>query len=244
MRLRCEYRTEEIPQGYHMMFVSLIKEALNQVDKEYCENLYTYDGNKANKRSKDFTFAVFMNDFELEEEMFLINDRVVLNLSTPDYEFGIKLYNGLLKLKDFKYKDFSLNQLRIDMLKEAEVGNSPVKFTTLSPICIKDEENTFLDIDDKNYEKELNYIVDKVLENYRGYGLQQKLSFTPMGSFEKVVVKQKIAEFTEKTGRPYYYVNSYQGEFKLEGNKEDLQDIYQLGVGFKRNQGFGMVEVS
>ncbi|MCW6061850.1 CRISPR-associated endoribonuclease Cas6 [Clostridium sporogenes] len=31
--------------------------------------------------------------------------------------------------------------------------------------------------------------------------------------------------------------------FKLEGNVKDLKDIYMLGLGFKRNQGFGMIEV-
>ncbi|MBM7623759.1 CRISPR-associated endoribonuclease Cas6 [Sporohalobacter salinus] len=242
MRLKCEYETDSIPVGYHMMFVSLIKEAFRQADKEFKNKLYNYDDTRENKQAKDFTFGVYMKDFEKQEDIFEINDKVVLNLSTPDYELGIKFYNGLLKLEEFKYKDFFLNKLRINLTKEKEVDSERVKFTTLSPLCIKNKENYFLDIEDDSYEKELNYIADVVLENYRGYGLQDKLEFEPV-DMSKVVVKQKIKEFTENTGRPYYYVNSYQGSFELKGVVEDLKDIYMLGIGFKRNQGFGMVEV-
>ena len=31
--------------------------------------------------------------------------------------------------------------------------------------------------------------------------------------------------------------------FKLRGDKEDLNDIYKLGLGHKRNQGMGNIEV-
>ena len=242
MRLSCEYETEEIPVGYHMMFVSLVKETLKRSDQELQDKLYNYDNNRSNKQSKDFNFAVHMQGFEKEEEVFKINDKVIFNFTTPDYELGIKFYNGLLNLKEFEYDSFSLKKSRINLTKEKEINSEEVKFKTLAPLCIKDENNQFLDLDDENYVKELNYIADIILKNYRGHGLKRKLDFEAL-NMEKVVVKQKIKEFTENTGRDYYFVNSFKGNFKLIGNSQDLQDLYMLGLGFKRNQGFGMLEV-
>ena len=218
-----------------MMFVSLIKESLKSVDEEYYNNLY------GNHISKDFCFAVYLKNFEMKEDIFKIKDGITFNVSSPDYEFMINLYNGLLKLNNFQYKEFALEKERIDMVNEKKVYGEEVTFQTLSPIFIKDVYDNAVSIDNDNFVKELNYIANIILKNYRGYGLQEKLKFTSL-NMEKRVVKQEFAESKEEIGTPYY-VNSYMGTFRLEGKKEDLQDIYQLGIGFKRNQGFGMIEV-
>lgn len=241
MRLSCEYKAEEIPVG-QMFIVSIVKEALKKADRDFYEELYTYDGGKSNKRSKNYCSSLFLKDFERKNDVIKINDRVIFNFSTPDYEFGVNLYNGLLDIKEFQYKKFMFNKIRINLLKEKEVKNTKVRFKTLSPICVKNKNNRFLNLDDKNYILELNYIVNEVLKNYRATGLQQELKFIPV-DMKKVVVKQNIEEFTKNTGRPYYYVNSFKGSFDLVGALEDLKDIYKLGIGFNRSQGFGMVNI-
>ncbi|QEK11017.1 CRISPR-associated endoribonuclease Cas6 [Crassaminicella thermophila] len=242
MRLKCEYKTKEIPVGYNMLLVSLIKEALKKSDENYFNKLYKYDENIANKRSKNFTFAAYIKNYERAEEIFKVNDRVILNISSPDLEFMINLYNGLLKLSKFQYKTFELYKLKIDLIKEKKLATNEVIFKTLSPICIKNKNNYFMKIEDDKYIDELNYIANLVLKNYRGEGLRENLMFMPL-DMKKVVVKEEIRGFKSKTNRKYLYVNSYSGTFKMKGNVKDLEDLYALGVGFKRNQGFGMIEV-
>ncbi|MFV3010921.1 CRISPR-associated endoribonuclease Cas6 [Clostridium botulinum] len=242
LKLSCEYKTGKIPVAYSMMFVSLIKEALKKSDEEYFKRLYMYEDIKKNKKTKDFCFSVYLKEFSKEEDVFIIKDKIIFNISSPNYEFMIKLYNGLLNINNFKYKEFSINKVKINLVNDKEIQNGQQVFNTLSPICVKNKENKYLNIDDSNFNKELNYITNKILENFRGYGLLDELKFYPM-QMKKKVVKEDISAFTENTKRQYYYVNSYAGTFKLEGNAEDLKDIYMLGVGFKRNQGFGMIEV-
>ncbi|KXZ39974.1 CRISPR-associated protein, Cas6 family [Alkalithermobacter thermoalcaliphilus JW-YL-7 = DSM 7308] len=242
MRLSCEFKCDRFPITYHMMIVSLIKDALKKSNENYFKNIYLYDEEKANKRPKHFCFSVYMKDFKKQDDIFIINDEVIVNISTPDYEFFVNLYNGLLKIKEFKYKDFTINNVRMSILKEKDINETSILFNTLSPICIKDKNNKPIDINDERFEEELNYIVDKTLLSYRGYGLKKKLRFIPC-KFKKVVVKQDIQKFKKNTDKKYYYVNAYSGVFKLNGNVQDLKDIYLLGLGFKRSQGFGMIEV-
>ncbi|NLD48231.1 MAG: CRISPR-associated endoribonuclease Cas6 [Clostridiaceae bacterium] len=241
MRLKCDFKVDRLPISHNMMFVSLIKESLKKSDQEYYEKLYNFNG-KANKKSKNFCFSVKMRGFDIDGDIAVIKDGVSLLVSSPDAEFILYLYNGLLKVNEFKYKDFSAKRERISMLKEKTIDSSEAIFKTLTPICIKNNQNYFLKIDDESYENELNYIAGKVLENYRGRGLEERLSFQNV-KMKNVVVRQEIKAFEEMSGRNYLYVNSYEGIFKLSGNIEDLQDLYSLGIGFKRNQGFGMLEV-
>ncbi|KYH34082.1 CRISPR associated protein Cas6 [Clostridium tepidiprofundi DSM 19306] len=242
MRLKCEYSTDKFPLAYQMLVVSLIKEALMRSDEEYFSKIYNYKEGKTNKATKNFCFSVFIKDYKKEVNIFTIYDRVIINISSGDYEFMIKLYNGLLKIKGFEYKGFIINRIGIDLVKEKEINKDNVEFTTLSPIYIKDKNNNSLDFNDKKFVKELNYIVDKTLENFRGYGLKKELRFKPL-YMKKRVVKEEIRKFTQNTNKSFYYVNSCVGRFVLEGDMIDLRDIYALGLGFRRNQGFGMIEV-
>ena len=81
-----------------------------------------------------------------------------------------------------------------------------------------------------------------ILNNYRGYGLKRELSFESL-DMKKVVVKEPLRDFKKVTNREYQYVNAFKGKFELIGDIEDLNDIYKLGIGFKRGQAFGNLDV-
>lgn len=241
MRIKVEFDTKLFPRYYNSLGVSLIKECTKKSDEDYFRNLYYYN-EKSNKASKNFTFSFFIKNYEIDKENFLVKDRVVLYISTPDLELGLHIYNGIINTKTFKYKDYEMTRLKVNLIKEADITGEEVIFNTLSPICIKDSNGRFLDIDSDNYADELNYIANIILKNYRGYGLNQKLEFKNI-NLKKVVVKEPLREFKKITNRDYQYVNSYKGGFMLKGNNEDLNDIYKLGIGHKRGQGFGNLEV-
>jgi CRISPR-associated endoribonuclease Cas6 len=241
MRLKCEYKTESLPVAHRMLWVSLIKESLKKVNAYYYNRLYNYEG-KNNKKIKNFSFSIFMKDFKMNGDLFEIKDKVIFNITTNDYEFGINLYNGLLNMNDFQYKSFYLNKLKISLVKESFINSSEVVLKTLSPICIKDKNNNFLSPEDGNYIEELNYITNTALNACRGYGLKEPIGFQPV-SMKKVVVKENIRAFTDITNKTTFYVNAYSGIFKLTGDIEDLNFIYQCGLGHRRSQGFGMIDI-
>ena len=59
---------------------------------------------------------------------------------------------------------------------------------------------------------------------------------------KKIVVKEQIKGFKEKTGKEYIYIKAYSGIFKLIGNTEDLNLLKELGVGARRS-GFGNIDL-
>ncbi len=241
MKIKCEYKTNKFPLMYQMMIVSLIKDSIKQNNKDYYEKLYLYDGKK-NKQIKNFTFSVFMNGYEINGEVAEIKNGITVIISTPDLELGINLYNGLLNTKEFRYKSFKIEKQYISLIKEKTINEEEVTFKTLSPIAVKNKEGKFIDINNNDYEKELNYISDLTLKTHRGYGLKQPLKFIPI-SMRKVVVKEDISGFKQVTSKNIMYVNSYSGIFKLIGAREDLEELYKSGLGYRRSQGFGNVDL-
>lgn len=241
MRMKVEFATSRFPRYYNVLGVSLIKEAIKKSSQDYYKNLYFYK-DKSNKTSKNFTYSFYIKGYEIDGEDFIIKDRVVMYISTPDLELGLHIYNGLINKKTIRYKNYEMTTLRVDLVKESNIYGEEAVFNTLSPICIKDSSGKFLDFSHENYIKELNYIVNTVLKNYRGYGIKRNIEFENL-DLKKVVVKEPFREFKKVTKREYQCVNSFKGRFILRGDNEDLNDIYKLGLGFKRSQGFGNLEV-
>lgn len=236
-----ESKNKKLPKSNRFMTTSIIKQAMELGDKDLFNELYFYNGKK-NKKIKPFTFSIYLNDFNIEEDYIELNGDLSITISTSDYNLGIAIYNGLLSIDEFKYKDYLLIRKKIVLIKEKRVSEDAILCKTLSPIHIKDKFNRSVQIEDSNFEKELNYISNLFLESYRGYGLKEELKFKPI-KMKKQVVKEEIRGFTEVTNKKNIFIDSYSGIFNLEGDKEDLNLLLQDGVGFRRSEGFGLIDL-
>ncbi|OOM45183.1 CRISPR associated protein Cas6 [Clostridium beijerinckii] len=242
MRIVIELNTNKIPLNYNYLILSLIKNNLSKENQMLFNKLYE-ENNDYEFRTKPFTFSVKFEDFKIENEEVLLKKRVLLTISTSDYIIGSVIYNSFLKEKDYEYQNkYRLQIGKVSVLKEKNINSNQVVFKTLSPVIIRNKAGEFLTIDDSNYEKELNYIVDSNIKSYRGNGLKEELKFEPV-LMKKRVIKERISEFTEKTGKDIFYITGYKGIFKLTGDKEDLNLIYKMGLGFRRSSGFGCLEI-
>lgn len=241
MKFKFFISADKIPRNSNFMFVSLLKKTIELGDKTLFNELYFWNSKK-NKKIKPFCFSIFLNNFKMEEKIIETIGGVELTVSTPDYNLGIAIYNGALKLKEFKYKEFKISIDRVVLLKEKEVKSGFIPCKTLSPIYIRDRDNNPIAIEDENFEKELNYISNKFLEVYRGYGLNKYLKFINV-AMRKKVVKEEIEGFKENTNKDIMYVNCYHGLFNLEGDIEDLNVLLKSGLGFRRSEGYGLFEI-
>ncbi|MDH2881410.1 CRISPR-associated endoribonuclease Cas6 [Bacillus cytotoxicus] len=232
MRLHIKLQTNRFPISYRMMMVSFIKEALKLSDAEYFQQIY-----QESKANRPFSYGVYIHDYKLNATEFHIKGYVGLTITSPDAQFMLHFYNGLMKMNDFRYKGFSLKRMKVQMVNSADINQNHVYFKTLSPLLIRDKHAKPIFIDDDKFEKELNYISDTVLKEFRGYGLKQPLIFTSK-NMKKVVVKEKI-----HSDHDTLFFTGYHGIFSLQGAVEDLKILSEIGLGFRSSQGFGAVEV-
>lgn len=227
-----------IPKDNSMLSVSFIKEILNSIDKDFTSNLFSYEGG-SNKKIKDINTAIYIPKFKDNKDTLIVQGDIIFNISFYNDSMYYYLYNGALKIKEFRYKDYIFKVKRIAVKIEEIIKEEGVIFKTLSPIIIKNKEGQYLDIDSPEYVENLNYICDLTLKSIRGYGLLKPLQFTVL-NLKKKVLKEKLRNFNE---REYYYINAYTGTFFLKGSIEDLRALYKTGIGYRRTQNAGLVEI-
>ena len=280
MKFKILIKTQKLPILYRHRVISLFKEALKLSDPEWMDFLYnsklpkpfTFNlslplGFKVRKEAVQIDEKFNPEEFpELREmEVFYLPENSFLTLwvSSADYRFLISLYNGLQKLKTF---DFSSDDTmlvngekltweikKIFAIKDRVVTQRKVFLRTCSPILVERNVNGKKKpvlLTDSNFEKELNFVMDKILKSLRGYGFKEPLSFKvavdpksmkPLAKVQKV--KHTLKEFREKTGLPYMTLTVNRGMFQVEGNPEDINYMVKIGIGNRTGQGFGMVEV-
>lgn len=242
--------------------MALIKEALNSSDPLYRESLYP-DEPGHSKKVKPFTFSLSLpvqrvvkqerftidDGMEIEDRVFYFEGNGLLSLyiSSWDYQFIVNLYNGLLDIKEFKFdNEISLKLNRVFLVNERNITSNEVIFKTCSPVLIEDREGKPILPDNARtnsaFNEHFNAIHDRILKDIRGEGLKKDIKFEPL-KIKKQVVKHTLKGFREKTGKPYMTLTCFEGCFRLIGEPADLQMLYQIGIGLRTGQGFGMVEV-
>lgn len=237
MKLSIELKGNKIPAKEHMLVVSIIKNALKSSSEDYYHKLYFY-GDKSNKQSKNFSTALFKSNYRFDGEDCIVEGKIFLTITSPDAYFLNLISNGVMKMQKILYKNYFLEIGRVRLENQSIISGRAAVCKTISPLLIKNKSRG-LDFDEPGYEKELNYMCDLILKNYRGKGLSEPLIFVPL-EMEKQIVKMDLREFTDHEGP--FMENAYKGMFILGGATEDLNMLIQLGIGWRRSQSFGQIE--
>ena len=228
----------KVPIDNAMMSVSFIKDIINSVDKEYCERIFNFNG-RSNKRIKDINTSFYIPNYVVKSNELQVENEIIFNIGFFREEMFYYIYNGSLKLKELEYKNYKFIIKKVDIKIEHEIKEDGVIFKTKSPIIIRNRDGRYMNISDEDYEENLNYIANVILENIRGTGLARRLQFIPI-NLKKRVLKEKIRNFDK---RDFYYINAYTGTFFLKGDKDDLNALYKTGLGYRRVQNAGMLDI-
>jgi CRISPR-associated endoribonuclease Cas6 len=265
--------------NYRQYFLSLFKEAFIQSSddgEEFFQKFYNIN------TSKPFTFSVYMPCKKVGEKLKLDGEYINLFFSTNNYEFLMRLYNGILNISKSKNL-FTLGENRIEkisninLLKEVKIKSDSAFFKTLSPFLIRD-------LDDGS-----KYLVPEFCETNKEFSLMKKVSKEKFIEAFKVSLKSLVQNFlndykenlqtndsldSEKNEKdddeikiffddssifmvPVVHGSKNQkthekftinypaikGQIKIEAKPEILQLFYDIGIGARRSEGFGMLEV-
>lgn len=200
------------------------------------------------------------------------DEHISMFISSIDFEFMTSLYNGFIDMQKnnavFKFNDnIEFKFQRAFVLNEKKITSDEVMFKTLCPALLEEQR---IDTTNNKQKKRDRYLLpplekgehderfnevftnihNGILEDIRkqkdkkGHGLYKRpLEFIPI-KLKKRVIKHTIRAFWEKNpDKPVMKFTCFEGCFKLKGDPRDLQMLYQIGIGLRTGQGFGMVDV-
>ena len=162
--------------------------------------------------------------------------KISLNISSNSPELMTFIYNGLLAIPGYPMYKANLKLGEIKFIDSAKLNNNYVMFKTLSPVLIKtreDRRDEYILPNHPEFKERLNYYVNLTWREITKEEGKFNINFVPLpGKISKEVVFHMGVPFT-----------AFRGVFVLQGEPEILQFIYDVGLGIRRNQGFGMLEV-
>lgn len=234
LSLKFDLENEHLPIQYRECVLSFVKLSLSEYDIDYFKKFY----NNKDRIIKPYTFSVFFKSPEFKEDEIIINNKKLdINFSIADYETSIILYNAFNHQKN---KKFSLNRnswtlKNISMLMEKKIDSNEIIIKFISPLVVRSRQNQ----KDFYYSFEHKEFLDILKIN-----IKEQLSITNFPenivdtfSLEPIKAKKVIVKFYEKK------METSVGIFKMSGDKELLQYLYEAGVGSRHSAGFGMFEI-
>lgn len=237
-----------LPTWYRIGFASLIKEALKRGDD--AQRLYSlYYENAQKNRAKPFTFAVKLNVEKVEKgeinKLTLKNKMATLYISSNDYEFIITIYNGLKRITHYPLYDNTIEILRFSLLPERKFNDTKATFQIFSPVVVRKVDdakrsNGYATVDDSNFVEMLRYSIKSQCnaflpdfsEHAQHVQIETNKAFTV-----------KIPHYNKKDPQKPEIIMATDGCISINAAPEILKLIYDIGLGARRSQGFGMLEV-
>lgn len=231
MRLICELTLSRqfLPRDYRRGFLSLIKSALQMSDPASYEKYYQQP------IIKPFTFSVHFPDLlGLENNLFRVGSSVRFVLSSNQAELLTYLYNGLRGKALYPYPLFenALTLKNISITFPRKITQQTVLFKTVSPILInnKGKSNWYLMPEEEGFDEGLSFNIQELSKAFLG---AENVDF----KFEPLRYKEK------KTFHYGQFMRGYHGLFQMNAPSEFLNLIFNIGLGNRRSQGFGMIDL-
>jgi CRISPR-associated endoribonuclease Cas6 len=263
MRFSCKIFLENpqnviIPPDYRRYLLSMLKEAFKKSGsdgEDFFENMYS--GNT----QKPFTFSAY---FPLEEEsQKLRGEFFSFFFSTNDYEFLMRVYNGLNSIKGFNLFGQNIKEVKhFFLFPERRFDKDEVVFKTLSPFLVRNTEDGDYYLVPQNLidQKKFKYankkdgedivvsendIIDSLKKNilslvkrYLGFDFDEN---NLMITLEKISLSP--AKHGSKESKFTMTLPAMKGFIRIKASPEVLKLIYDIGIGARRSEGFGMLEV-
>ncbi len=223
--------------GLRNTVVSLLKEALKQNNPDLFNEYYKNSKNKV----KPFTFSYYSPNLRQtktnEANIFQFDKPFIrIYLSSLDNGFIVNIYNALKKLKKYSFFNHPISLGSFTLINQKTITQNEINFKLLSPFVVRQIDNKkgvgYLTMYDANFEDGIYYQLKNLSKHYLKKGLDRNSFSTDLNKCKSV----KVVHYRQA-------IDTTSGLIKIRAPKDVLSMIYDLGLGCRRSQGFGMVEV-
>lgn len=222
-----------ISKNYRSLILSYLKNAFQTNDinlyQKYYGNIYSL---------KNFCFSINLDNPKFNENTITLDgNEITIKLSTIDISCGIDIYNALLKMKNKEYitKNNSLTLIDIKLENHKIITKNEIIIKMLSPIIVRthiDGKDRYFSYKDDNFIPCLKNSIEYTLKECTNIDLSNRDFKIMCISPKKTVVDAFGAKFTANLG-----------VYKIIADLDVINAIYQLGIGSRRSEGFGMFEI-
>ena len=224
----------DLPVNYNYYIQSAIFNLLADEDAEYAELLHekAYGGNA---RYKMFTFGELNGKSHFHDKKLYYEGNLILEIRSASDEFLQVLMNAVLNVGSMRIGRHTLQIKKVEGL-DYQIHDSLIKIRTLTPIVAKeqtdDNKTIYYSPQDVRFIRRIREAFESKYEACCDTKPQRSIDMLPMNEGKKVVTNYKGI-----------WINAYHGVFQLYGEPEHLQFMYDVGLGAKTSQGFGMFDV-
>lgn len=229
LEISCRLSHNTLPVEYRRGFASLIKEAIQRgsprVFERYYHSLHVL---------KPFTFSVYFPGLKGRDgDSFVIGEKAIIRFSTSAKELGVSVYNGLLALRCYPLFHNTLSIEHINLGRRVFIREESAIFKTMAPVLInnKGDANWYLQPGEKGFDEGLEFAIKEAVRVFLG---------DPDASVElnPIQIRRKVVRHYNMD------MQGFVGVFELRGSPAVLNLIYDIGLGVRRSQGLGMVDVA
>lgn len=219
---------------YRPIFGSFIKEVIkssNQfVFNRHCLRPYML---------RPYTFSAYFPELKGREgNFFITGNKLILSFSTCSEEVIASFYNGLICKRKYSLLPTTnhLSVRYISLGRRVAIQGRVAVFRTVSPVLIstRGKANHYLLPQGEEleaFEEGLKFAVMEAAQAFLGEGVDTSIRFQPLSVRSRVI---------------YHYnakLRGFVGVFALEAAPALLNLLYDIGLGARRSQGFGMLDL-
>ena len=224
----------DIPVNYNYYVQSAIFKILADENSDYAEYLHNIaDGSKT--RYKFFTFGSLIGKSHFYNKTLYYEGGIKLEIRSVSNEFLQVLANSILNGNKLCIGKHCLSIKDVD-IRGYTVPDTLLKIRTLTPIVAKkqteDNHTEYYSPHDVRFIKRIRETFENKYNVFVGQVQHSSIDILPLNIGKKVVTKYKDT-----------WITAYHGTFEICGSTECLQFLYDVGLGVKTSQGFGMFEV-
>lgn len=229
----------KIDKDKNKIIMHITKLLMEKESKDTFKGLYEENINSP----KDLTFSMYLGrDVKfLRDEIEIPSQKIIVNFSTSDPIIGITLFNSFIKHKglEIPIKNNIILINRVDIIKPRPITMEKVRFITKSPIVVRSHNGN-------NEETYYNSLLEeggqKVFLKNLKYQIKDK--FPDINKTDLDDIKLNILWNKEVKVKHYgIIIPSNICEFEIEARMYILEEIYLNGIGGRKSQGFGYVDL-
>lgn len=224
----------QLPVDYRRGFISMIKGAVESHSPTLFSLLFE-------KRTvKPYTFSVsFGNKVKIEGENINFEPPIEFKFGTHQLDILTMVYNHLVGKKEFSIYNLLFTVENINISRPRKIEKNHVVLRTLSPILIRSHANERYYLcpqcinfnGDSDFEEAFKFNLDEIVKHLSDLDEVESFEFKPI-ELRRLVIKHMGLK-----------IPGFVGTFSMKAHPEVLNLINQVGLGSRRSQGFGMVEV-